>query len=145
MNKIKIIYVCLIIFLIVFIGLTFLKMRHQEEFKQKTVLAGEIHKGLLHLMFDLGHARKNSIQGVPADGQWYHRVVFYQTQQGFLTYLVKEGRMLRISSQKTMLIADHIDVLRLRRLKQTPDILEVQIEAQKDVSLISNLRIRLSH
>ncbi len=70
---------------------------------------------------------------------------FTKPSRGFWTYLVKEGRMLRISGQKAVLIAEHIDVLRIRRQKETPDILEVQIEAQKNVSLISNLRIRISH
>jgi hypothetical protein len=145
MNKMKIIYVCLFIFLFLLIGLTLLKIKHNEEYQQKVVLSQEIHKGLVHLMYDLTMAQKNSIHGVPADGQWHDRIAFFQTQQGPMEYLVRNNRLLRFSNGKAMLIADNIAELRIRRQQQVPDILEVQLEAQKNVTLISNFRIRLIH
>jgi hypothetical protein len=145
MNKTKIIYFCLFLFLFILIGLTLLKIKHKEEYRQKVVLAQDTHKGLVHLMYDLSKAKKHSIRGVPADGQWHDRIAFYQSRQGPLEYLVDKGRLLRISNGKALLIADNIADLRIRRQEQSPDILEVQITAQKNVSLLSNFRIRLSH
>ena len=143
MNNMKIIYFCLFAFLIVLIGLTLLKIKHQGEFQQKTVLAKETHQGLVKLMYDLSKAHKNTIRGVKPDGQWHHRIAFYQTGQGLVTYLLKDGRLLRLNANKNLLIAYSIADLSFRRQPQAPDILEVRIVAQKDVSLISNFKIRL--
>ena len=107
------------------------------------VLAQDIRKVLGSLMVDLQDARESSIQDVPADGQWHHRFAFENTRQGPLEYLIKDGHLLRINGGKTVLIADNINDMHIRRQKETPDILEVQIEAQKNVSLVSNLRIRI--
>jgi hypothetical protein len=143
MNKLKIIYACLIIPFFILIALTFLKIKHHEEFQQKAVLAHEIRKVLEHLMVDISQAREASFGDVATDGLWHHRISFDQVQQGAVEYLIKEGHLLRINQGKTLFIADDIGDLRIRRQKETPDILEIQIEAKKNVSLISNLKIRL--
>jgi hypothetical protein len=143
MKKIKIIYICLFIPFFILMALAFLKIKHNEEFQQKAVLAREIHKVLGSLMFDLSQARENSIQDVPADGLWHDRIAFFQIRQGPLEYLIKEGHLLRINNGESLLIADNIADLRIRRQKQTPDILEVQIKAQKNVSLFSNFKVRV--
>ena len=124
-------------------AVTVFKLKKRLEYQQKTVLAHEIHKVLGILMVDLSQARENTIQDVPADGQWHRRFAFVQAQQGAMEYSVREGHLFRTSNGKEALIADDIADLRIRRQKETPGILEVQIEAQKNVSLISNLKIRL--
>ncbi len=143
MNKIKIILVCLVISFLVLIALNLLKLKNNEEFRQKAVLAHEIRKVLDHLIFDLLEARENSILDVPADGLWHHRIAFVSVRQGALEYILKEGRLFRVNRGGCVLIADDIGDLLFRRQKGRPDILEVQIVAQKNVSLISNLRIRV--
>ena len=143
MNKTKIIIVCLFIPFFILGFVLFSKVKSREEFRQKAVLAQEIRKVLDHLMFDLREARENTILDAPADGQWHHRIAFDGAKQGALEYIIKDGHLLRINKGETMLIADNIGDMRIRRQKETPDILEVQIEAKKNVSLISNLKIRV--
>ena len=94
-------------------------------------------------MFDLRKRVKILSWMLPADGLWHNRIAFDQAQQGPLEYIIKDGHLLRINDGKTLLIADNISDLRIRRQKTTPDILEVQIEAQNNVSLVSNLKIRI--
>ena len=143
MDKIKIVSVFLLIPFFVLIVFTLLKVKDKEEYQQKIVLAQDTHKVLGRLMIDLRDARENTIQEVPADGQWHGRFAFENTQQGSLEYIIKDGHLLRISSGKALLIADNIGDLRIRRQKETPDILEIQLQAQNDTSLISNLKIRI--
>ena len=57
-------------------GIRFFKNKDKEDYRQKIILAHEIHKVLDHLMFDLHEARENTIYDVPANGQWYSRIVF---------------------------------------------------------------------
>ena len=144
MNKIKTITVCLIIPIFILIAFTFLKIKNKKEFQQKVILAKETRKVVDYLMFDLREAREGAFQGVPADGGWHNRIVFIQARQGALEYLIKEGHLFRINKGKRLLIADNIAALRIRRQKETPYILEVQIEARKGVSLVYNLKVRVS-
>jgi len=143
MNKIKIILVCLLIPFLLLMGNTLWKIKNKVDFQQKVLLAQETRKVLDHLMFDLREAQQSSILDAPADGMWHSRIAFIQNQLGALEYIIKEGHLFRVNQGKTLLIADNIASLRMRRQKETPDILEVQIEAQKNVSLISNLKIRM--
>jgi len=143
MNKIKIIIVCLLVPVLVLMAAAFMKFRSKEQFQQKTLLAQEIRKVLDRLMFDLREARENTIQDVPADGEWHHRFAFDRSGQGALEYTINEGHLYRMNQGEKLLIADHIADLRMRRQKSSPDVLEVQIEAQNDVTLISNLKIRI--
>jgi hypothetical protein len=143
MKKIKIIYICLFIPFFIFVALTVLKIKNKEEFQQKAVLAREIRKVLYHLMVDLRDARVNTFLDAPADGQWHNRIAFIEAGQGALEYVIKEGHLLRLNDGKSLLIADDIGGLRIRHQKETPDIVEVQIEARKNVSLTSYLKIRI--
>jgi hypothetical protein len=140
MKNIKFILISLLILCLALAILTFLKIKAKEDFQQKAVLAMETRKVLEHLMVDLREARENTILDAPADGAWHSRI-----GQGSLEYIVKEGRLLRLNHGQSLLIADDIATLHIRRQQSTPDILEVQIEAQKNVSLVSNLRIRIRH
>ena len=115
------------------------------EYRQKMVLAQEMRKVLENLMFDLRETSENSIQGVPADGLWHDRIDFIQAQLGNMEYIAKGGRLFRINNGHILMVADNIRDLRIRRQKMTPDIIEVQIEAKKNVLLTSNLKIRLPH
>lgn len=145
MNKIKIIIICLLIPFFVLISVIFVKIKTREEFQQKVVLAQETRKVLEHVMFDLLDARESTILGVPADGLWHNRIAFNSAQQGVLEYIIKDGRLLRVNNGRILLVADNIVDLRIRRQQAAPDIVEVQIKAQKNVSLISNLKVRVSH
>ena len=143
MNKIKIIIVCLLVVFFALITLTFWKIKSNEEIHQKAVLAQEIQKALYHIMFDLRSARENTIMDLPADGMWYNHIAFNRVHQGVLEYKITGGHLLRVINGKGLLIADHIGDMRIRRQKTTPYILEVQIEAQNNVSLKSYLKIRI--
>jgi hypothetical protein len=140
MKNLKIICICLFIFLL---GIVYIQLQKSEKNQQKVVLAREMGKVQNNLMFDLSQAHEYSIKGVPADGLWHNRIVFNSARQGALEYVVRQGNLFRVSKGKPVLISDHISDLRLRRQRETPDILEIQIETQKSVELISNLRIRL--
>ena len=142
MKKLKIVFVCMLIPFFVVTGIILLKIKNKDEFRQKTALAYEIRKVLGYLMFDLSEAQENSFIDLPPDGQWHKRIAVNGAQQGDLEYLIKDGHLFRVSKGVRSLIADNIGDLRIRRQKDTPDIVEVQIEARMNVSLISNLRIR---
>ena len=94
-------------------------------------------------MFDLSEAHENTILDVPADGLWHNRISFIQARQGAMKYLIKGGRLFRINNGRILMVADNISDFRIRRPKETPDVLEVQIKAQKNVSLVFNLRIKI--
>ena len=145
MNKIKIIFIGLLIGCFVLAALISLKIQNKEDYRQKTVLAQEIRKALDHLMTDLYDARENTIQGVPADGKWYNRIAFEHVRLGALEYVLRGGHLWCLNKDKAVLIADDIGALRIRRQKETPDILEVQIEARNNVALVSNFKVRIRH
>jgi len=143
MNKVKTILLYVLIPLVVLMGVTFLTIKNKKEFQQKTVLAQELRKVLENLMFDLSAARENTIMDVPADGRWHNRITFIQGRQGTMEYLIKGNRLFRISNGRILMVADNIADFRIRRQKEIAGILEVQIKAQKNVSLISNIKIRI--
>ena len=145
MNKIRIIFVGLLIVCFILTALILLKIKNKEDYRQKTVLAHEIHKALDYLMVDLYDARGNTIQDLPADGKWYNRIAFEGARLGALEYVLKERHLWRLNNNHALLIADDIGGLRIRRQKETPDILEVQLEAEKNVELISNFKVRIRH
>jgi len=118
MNKIKFISVGVLIFFLM--GVVIRQIQISEEFNRKAVLIQESRKALEHLMFDIYQDKKGSFEGIAANGVWYQRVVLDRWGQGALKY--------------------H---LRIRRQKQTPDILEVRIEAPNDLVPISNFKIRI--
>jgi hypothetical protein len=142
MKTIKIIYAGLFIFFIS-AGLFFFKLKSQEKVRQKAVLAGEMWKVQSNLMLDLRQAHENSIRGVPPDGLWHRRIGFSSARQGTLEYMVSQGSLFRIQKGKPLLVSDHIEDLLIRRQKATPDMLEVQVVARKNVTLTSNLKIRI--
>jgi hypothetical protein len=145
MHKSKITFVCLVGVLLVVTACIVLRIKNKENYHQKTLLAQEIHKVLDHLMFDLYDVSTGSLQDLPADGKWYDSIAFKHTGQGVSQYALRGGHLWLFKDGKALLIADYIRRLGVRRQKETPDILELQIEAQNGVSLLSNLKIRLRH
>ncbi len=143
MNKIKTIIVFLFVPFFVLITVVFLQIKKKEEFRQKVVLAQEVRKALYFLMFDLREARESTVLDVPPDGLWHSRIAFDEATQGVLEYFIREGQLVRVNGGKTLLIADHMGGLRIRRQKMTPDIIEVQVTAHKNVSLTSYLKIKI--
>ncbi|MDE2028681.1 MAG: hypothetical protein KGK03_07970 [Candidatus Omnitrophica bacterium] len=132
-NKLKIIYVCLFIPFVILMVLTFFKIKHFQEYNRKVVLAKDIRKVLESLFLDLSENRNDALLKTPVDGRWH----------GDPEYIIKEGNLFHINGKTRFLVADHIAALRVRRLKQSPNILEIRIEAKSDVTLVSNLRIRI--
>jgi hypothetical protein len=145
MNKMRIIFICLFIGIFVLIVYPFLKVKNKEVYRQKIVLAQEIRKSLDHLMPDLYTVSADAIKDVPADGQWYDQITFEDARQGVVVYKLRAGHLWRLIQGHDLLIARDIGALRVRRQKETPDILEVQIEAKNNVTLVSNVRIRIRH
>ncbi len=142
MNNKRIISICLLIAA----ALLFLNyVKNKSDYRQKMVLAHEMHNVLNHLMVDLYNARKDSIKDVPADGRWYDKIAFEDFRHGALQYTLSAEHLWRVSAGQRVLIADHISHLRIRHKPQTPDIWEVQIEAKQNVSLVSNFKIRIAH
>ena len=142
MSKIKLIIICLAVFFVILISAILIKLKIKNDYKQKAVLALEIHKALDQLMLDLSQTREKDVLGLPADGSWHDRLVFREGQLGVLEYLLKDGDLWRNFRGKSTLIAGHIGILRIRRQAIAPDILELQVIAQSKVTLVSNLRIR---
>jgi len=140
----KIINIGLFIILMVLTGMVFLKIKHRNEYQQKLILAQEMRKALEHLMIDLSQARPGSLQDVPNDGQWHNRLEFESRGQGLLVYTIHNGNLYKQSHGQEELIADYIDLLRIRRQQTAPDIIEVQVEARNNMSLTSNLELRVS-
>jgi hypothetical protein len=145
MNKTKIVPVCLFILCFFILALTLVRIREIHRMDQKIVLAHETNKALYHLMFDLSQVREASIQDVPADGAWHDHITFMRAPQGEQEYVVQGRELLLVDNGKPSSIAENIVGLRIRRHMDSPGILEVQIRAQKDVTLLSNFRIRLRH
>jgi len=143
MNKIRILIIGLIFCFSGAVILFFFNQRSRDELRQKVILAREIHGVLENLLFDFTEARESSIQGVPDDGLWHHRIDFDQIQLGPMEYMLKAGRLFRINDGRILMIADNMVDLRLRRQRQSPDILEVQLKAKKNVTLTINLKVRL--
>jgi len=143
MKRLKIVFVCMLVPFFVFTGIILLKIKNKEDFKQKTVLAYEVRKVLGFLMLDLREAREDSFIDLPIDGQWHKRIAFNSAHQGELEYVINDRHLFRVSNGVRKLIADDIKDLRIRRQKAAPAILEVQIEARNNVTLVSNLRIRV--
>jgi hypothetical protein len=119
MIKSKILLILLTIALVVLATFTFKTIRATQELRQRAVLTREIRDVLKGLMPDLQKATASTIN-VPADGNW-HPGVGFNKARGALQHAV-----------------------RYRRLPNAPDILEVQIEARKDTSLVLNLRTRIA-
>jgi len=143
MNKNKIIIVCLFVPVFAFTALSLVKIKNKHDFQQKVILARQINAVLRSLMIDLSQIKESNILDVPADGDWHDRVAFTKNGQGIFEYLIKDKYLFRNGNAQSLMIADDIGSLRIRRQEQTPYILELQIVAQNSVTLTSNLKIRV--
>ena len=107
-------------------------------------LARETRKAMDAMMGDFREARSASIKGVPADGRWHHELAFDKGAQGTVHYgLTPAGHELRrIAPGSDRTVAVHITGLNIRRQPGVLDVLEVQLQAQNQGTLISNFKIR---
>ena len=107
-------------------------------------LARETRKAMDAMMGDFREARSATIEGVPADGKWYHSLAFDKGTQGAVRYeLTPAGHELRrVTPGSSRTVAVHIAVLNIRRQPGVADVLEVQLQAQNSGTLISNFKIR---
>ena len=108
------------------------------------VLAQETHKAMSAMMADFREARSTTIEGVPADGKWYHTVAFEKGQEGIVRYEVTPAshELRRTSTGFDRTVARYMDGLNIRRQSGALDIFEVQLQAKNQAELVSNFKIR---
>jgi len=143
MNKQKyyLIYACIFIPLMVFMGWLLLRISKIQQAEEKIVLSREIQQAQRHLMVDLLSVPQKAIR-VPADGKWYDEISVAGGQQAF-DYVIKEDHLWRFSQGQSTMVAYHMEDLRIRHQSSSPDIFEIQIEAATNgVEMYSYLKIR---
>jgi hypothetical protein len=118
------------------------RVNDKEVMAQKVVLAKETHKVLNYLMLDLREAKQSSLKGMPADGQWHSNIAFAHSS-GPIQYVIKNGELNRHAQGKVTPIAKSIESLYFLRRSNDPAIIQVQIKAKNQSSLISNFKIRM--
>ena len=144
MLKLKLILVALFIPLFIFLLLVGWRMKEKYEYPHKIVLAKEIRKVMDRMMIDVREAKQSSIREVPTDGKWHKRNAFDKVNEGMVEYVVvKDRQLVRLTPGRAETIANHIAAIRIRRPTKEADVLEIQIEAKKDISLMSNFKIRV--
>ena len=114
--------------------------------RSRLMLAQEIHKALSMMMGDLNNVKASSIQGVPADGKWYHAIGFNSRSANVINYRLNgqgNDELKRTSDLKTEIIANRLNELNFRRMPGDNLLLEVQIQAKNNLTLTSNFKIRL--
>ena len=117
-------------------------MRFQDQHAQE-VMAKELRKAISATMLDLSQAKGASIQGVPADGRWYHAVNFNTKLYGVVDYHVENRMLIRGNHGSSQQIAKFIDELNIRRLPADKLIVEVKIILRNKSILTSNFRVRI--
>ena len=111
----------------------------------KVELQQDLRKAIEWMKDDLREAGTTSIEDVPADGSW-HTSITFKTPSGisggtlvwntdtiqFITGGTGGTQLLRISGGVTKVIAQYIQLVQFRRQPSSSDILEIQIQGQKD-------------
>ena len=140
--KKKLLVFCLLIALLIFSVFIYWNIRKQQ-IQQKAALTPYIHQVFKVLIPEILQARENTILEVPVNGQWQDHIIFIRNQ-GCWKYIVKDGSLLQIHNGKAVRMAGSVVDLRFRRQRESPGVLEVQVQVRKDVSLVSHLKIRIS-
>jgi hypothetical protein len=117
MNNKKITFISLVVIVLALGLAVFVKTKHTQEAKDKALLAEDSRKAVGQLMFDIRENRDSLVRQVPANGEWRNC---------------------------HWAVAQNVSCLRLRRTPQSPDILEVQMQAKKNVSLTFEVRVRMT-
>ncbi len=141
MKKIR--FILLIIVFTLVAAILFMKFTAWQGHQQQVDLAKVLRKAISSTMLDLSQAKSASIEGVPADGQWYHAVKFNTHQYGQIEYTVVKGELMRQDEKLQQVIARHVEEFNLRRLSQDPMIIEVNVALKKGKVINSNFRVRL--
>ncbi len=115
----------------VFLGLTlalsvlfYWRVHQDQEFRQRVLKSWEAKKVPEQLMMAFSQGRENAHRDVPADGLWHHHA--------FSDPLIRK-----------VLIGSRITDLRLRRFRQSPGLLDIQVVAVKNIAVVLNLRVRI--
>lgn len=127
-------------------GLVFYNSFARQQYRSQVILAKELRKAMDAMMWDLRQAKAMTVKGVPADGQWRHEIIFDTVRDEGISYLLNgpAGDQLKRAHQETRrLIASHMGELNIRRQAESPSVLEVQIKARNETSLMSNFKIRM--
>ncbi len=108
------------------------------------VLAQETRKAMDAMMGDFREARSTTIVGVPADGKWHHDVAFNKGEGEVVRYQVVAAthELQRSEGNNQHTVASHMSVLNVRRQPGVLDVLEVQLQAENQSTLVSNFKIR---
>ena len=138
--------IVLFILVLTVAGVFYAKSVSQTKRQSQMALAKEIRKAMDAMMVDFREARSTTIQGVPADGQWHHRVSFNKGGKNVVRYEVTSPthELMRTEGDLSQFvpIARSIAGLNIRRQPGVLDVLEVQVQAKNQVELVSNFKIR---
>ncbi len=111
--------------------------------QQQVSLAKELRKAISATMLDLSQAKSSSIEGIPADGQWYHFTSFDTHQYGKIGYSINNKQLMRKDVNVDQVISKHVKEFNLRRKSNEPMIVDVKIVLKEGIILSSNFRVRL--
>lgn len=119
------------------------KLSSWLDHQRQMSLARELRKAISATMLDLSQAKSGSIQGIPADGQWYHATSFNTHQYGQIAYAVNNQQLIRQDVKAKQVIAGHVKEFNLRRIPSDPMIVDVKVILKAGILLSSNFRVRL--
>ncbi len=128
-------------------------------------IIGQLRQVSGRLGLDLRQAGVSTISDVPADGNWYHAITFQIPQTvdaGAVVWMpairyalddVNPSILNRTSDGTTVPVANLITEFNVRRLLLTPNVLEIQVKAEKrtsrsnevlDYTIVMNITLRIS-
>ncbi len=116
------------------------------QYSSQLGLAKELKKAMQAMMVDLSQAKAKSITGVPADGQWHPSIAFENVKSEGVQYVLggpKRNELSRLSNGSSNRVAEHIGTLHMRRQSADTSMIEVRLQAQNNMSLASNFKIRM--
>lgn len=108
-------------------------------------LQQELRKGMDWILNDLRQAGSASVSDVPANGTWYTSITFRKSNgvsSGVISWAADTTKYLlggsdstqlqrQVGSQTPAVIAQNISTLQFRRLASAPNVVEVNLQAQK--------------
>lgn len=143
MKQTKVLNIFLSLVFLVLVFFIVLEIKHHQEHVQRIALAGQIQKASQSLMLDFALSHSTFLD-LPIDGVWHEKFAFKNDGLVTLKYFINEGHLFRLNRGRETLVADHIVLLRVRRQRNRPDIVEIEIEARNNISVASYLKVRLA-
>lgn len=115
------------------------KVTHEGQVR----LAKEMSRLSTTMMQDLHGAQVETVTGVPVDGKWHGEIAFKNMHDESVEYKAMWGELKRFHNGSPEVIARHLKSLKMRRVNDDPNILQVQIKLWDAVALNSNFNIRM--